>query len=91
MTQKYGQQVLCGRRVGFTLVELLIVIGIIALLVSILLPAANRAREMSRRTVCLSNIRQLTAAWLMYAGEHQGRLCNLAARGKSRLSTGIRD
>jgi prepilin-type N-terminal cleavage/methylation domain-containing protein len=62
---------------GFTLVELLIVIGIIALLVSILLPAANRAREMSRRTVCLSNIRQLTAAWLMYAGEHQGRLCNL--------------
>ena len=66
-----------SRSGGFTLVELLIVIGIIALLVSILLPAANRAREMSRRTVCLSNIRQLTAAWLMYAGEHQGRLCNL--------------
>jgi prepilin-type N-terminal cleavage/methylation domain-containing protein len=61
---------------GFTLVELLIVIGIIALLVSILLPAANRAREMSRRTVCLSNIRQLTTAWLMYADEHHGRLCN---------------
>ena len=66
-----------SRSGGFTLVELLIVIGIIALLVAILLPALNRAREMSRRTVCLSNIRQLTAAWLMYAGEHQGRLCNL--------------
>ena len=67
---------------GFTLVELLIVIGIIALLVAILVPALNRAREMSRRTVCLSNMRQLTAAWLMYAGEHHGRLCNALGNPK---------
>ena len=63
-------------RGGFTLVELLIVIGIIALLVAILLPAITRAREMARRTVCLSNIRQLTTAWIMYASENRGRVCN---------------
>lgn len=61
-------------RRAFTLVELLVVIGIIAALAAILLPALGRAREMSRRTVCLSNIRQLSMAWLIYAQEHQGRL-----------------
>jgi prepilin-type N-terminal cleavage/methylation domain-containing protein len=63
-------------RRGFTLVELLVVIAIIALLIAIVLPMASRAREAGRRTVCLSNIRQLTSAWLMYAGEHRGQLCN---------------
>jgi len=61
---------------GFTLVELLVVIGIIALLISILLPAVNRAREQARRVVCVSNVRQLTAAWLMYANEHGGHFCS---------------
>jgi prepilin-type N-terminal cleavage/methylation domain-containing protein len=59
---------------GFTLVELLVVIGIIVLLAALLLSAMNRAREMSRRTGCLSNIRQLTAAWLMYSTANNGRL-----------------
>lgn len=63
-------------RCGFTLVELLIVLGIIALLVAIVLPAITRAREMARRTVCLSNIRQLTTAWIMYASENRGRVCD---------------
>jgi type II secretory pathway pseudopilin PulG len=61
---------------AFSLVELLVVIGIIALLVAILLPALSAAREHARRVQCVSNVRQLTMAWLMYAGEHKGHMCS---------------
>ena len=61
---------------GFTLVELLVVIGIIAVLISLLLPAVSRAREQSRRTACLSNLRQLGIAMTAYASDRRDRLPN---------------
>ena len=57
---------------GFTLVELLVVISIIALLMAILLPGLSRARSQAQRVSCGSNLRQLMAAWLMYADDNNG-------------------
>ncbi len=61
---------------GFTLIELLVVISIISLLMSIMLPALNRTREMSRRIDCQSNLRQLTLAWQIYATDNDEKLCS---------------
>jgi prepilin-type N-terminal cleavage/methylation domain-containing protein/prepilin-type processing-associated H-X9-DG protein len=70
-----------GRRTGFTLIELLVVIAIIAVLMAVLMPSLNRAREQGRRAVCLSNLKQLTLGWSMYADENSDRLVNGEAFG----------
>jgi prepilin-type N-terminal cleavage/methylation domain-containing protein len=70
-----------GRRRGFSLVELLVVVGLVAVLISLLLPAMGRARAQAKQVVCASNLRQIGQAMLMYANENRGQLFPLDAGG----------
>lgn len=76
-------------RKGFTLVELLVVIGIIALLISMLLPALNRARDSAQTVQCMSNLRQVHTALELYAQMNNG--WQLPARGNAASGSNARE
>lgn len=72
--QSRSKRSVCGAR-GFTLIELLVVVAVIAILAAILFPVFSRAREMARKATCASNIKQLCLGLMMYAQDHDERLC----------------
>ena len=72
LTQKYQRSLFCGQKRGFTLIELLAVISIISLLLTILMPALNKARGTAKRLQCGTNLHQLMLAWYMYADDSGG-------------------
>jgi len=67
---------------GFTLIELLVVISIIALLVSILMPALSKARKQARKIVCMTSVRSYAMAFMLYGSENDGKILDIYTNGQ---------
>src|SRR5437588_2990917 len=80
MTVPQTSRLIARRSRGFTLIELLVVIAIIAILAAILFPVFAQAREAARKTSCLSNMKQVTLAALMYMQDYDETLNGPALR-----------
>ena len=68
------REVIMQKLRAFTLIELLVVIAIIAVLMAILMPTLNRAKEQGKRAACLSNVKQMTLGWMMYADDNDQKI-----------------
>lgn len=66
-----------ARQCGFTLIELLVVVAVMGLLAALLLPAINSSIDKGKTSKCISNLRQLGSATILYAGDHGGKLPNI--------------
>jgi prepilin-type N-terminal cleavage/methylation domain-containing protein/prepilin-type processing-associated H-X9-DG protein len=77
-----------AKRQAFTLVELLVVVGIISVLVAILLPVLGKARAAAQRTQCLSNLRSLATAMTIYASENHNYLVDASDLGSFDITQG---
>jgi prepilin-type N-terminal cleavage/methylation domain-containing protein/prepilin-type processing-associated H-X9-DG protein len=69
-----NNRVVVRKKGGFTLIELLVVIAIIAVLASMILPALSRAKIKAQQVTDLNNLKQMTTAWIMYAGDNRDKL-----------------
>lgn len=72
---------------GFTLLELLVVLGVLGLLAGLMLPALGRAKRRAQQVACISHFKQLTASWKLYADDNQGRLVPVFYFFRGRVNT----